>query len=521
MSEHDTSQLLELPSAFLALLIQHTASGPGGLASAAALSQTCKSLHGLSEAAVVTYSNIHVPGTIRSSAHQVWQWLAKRMGRIAGLRLQLCMEIEEYEGVDNDELLEWTQSLQALSGIPDVQLRVKWEGNMFYQNHLCLNRWLRQHGQTISHLTVQFEISDDRLNLRDFAEAAASCKSVDLSVLHDEEEATDLAELAPLAGSLERLICKCGPYDGFLSGFGALSSLRQLTCLHLCHEDLTREQPWDHLAHLTSLEELYVDVSASGDPSPLLALTRLSSLYVDSRDGGHDNPSSFSSLQPLSAFQQLQRLHLGHHACTATSLQGLAVLRHLHWLELKCITGRLQSLEGIGSGVTKLLLNQVSDIGSLAGIEACSNMKDLTLRNLDVSSLQPLESLSSMESLDTCNCCLKSLESLSGMPTTSLTSLDLSHCGSLIHLSGVEQLTALRRLYLGGCGVTSLQPLSQLGEGLQHLSVIECSSVQEVVLELPRVQPTADVMVYASHVREVVLAGGVSKPMCGDIIPRW
>jgi hypothetical protein len=46
---------------------------------------------------------------------------------------------------------------------------------------------------------------------------------------------------------------------------------------------------------------------------------------------------------------------------------------------------------------------------------------------------------------------------------------------------------------------------------LQKLVVKECSAVQEEVLELPHVKPTADVVVESSNVKEVVLAGGVRR----------
>jgi hypothetical protein len=43
---------------------------------------------------------------------------------------------------------------------------------------------------------------------------------------------------------------------------------------------------------------------------------------------------------------------------------------------------------------------------------------------------------------------------------------------------------------------------------LQRLKVVKCNNVQEEVVELPHVQPTADVVVIAGNVKEVVLAGG-------------
>jgi hypothetical protein len=89
MSVPLTSQLSALPPAWLALLFRHVASGPGGLANAAGLSQTCKFLHSLSEDPAVTYSNIVLAAAISSPVHPIWQWLARRLGRIADLSLVL------------------------------------------------------------------------------------------------------------------------------------------------------------------------------------------------------------------------------------------------------------------------------------------------------------------------------------------------------------------------------------------------------------------------------------------------
>jgi Leucine-rich repeat (LRR) protein len=156
--------------------------------------------------------------------------------------------------------------------------------------------------------------------------------------------------------------------------------------------------------------------------------------------------------------------------------------------------------------VAELDIQGASHLISLAGLEGCSNIQGLFLDECGVSSLQPLGAVSSLERLYVSQCGITSLEGLYGW---SLQSLRLRNCTSLAHLSGVEQLTALKRLEVERCGVTSLQPLSQLGEGLQYLSVEDCSRVQEVVLELPHVQPTADVRISGNGVREVLLAGGV------------
>jgi hypothetical protein len=113
--------VLELPRAWLALLFQHVASGPWGLANAAALAQTCKFLHNLSKGSAVMYSDLSLTAAISSPDHPIWQWLENRSGRIAGLNLNINASMYQ---VNTQQVSEWLQRLQTLSGIPGVQLRV-------------------------------------------------------------------------------------------------------------------------------------------------------------------------------------------------------------------------------------------------------------------------------------------------------------------------------------------------------------------------------------------------------------
>jgi Leucine-rich repeat (LRR) protein len=324
--------------------------------------------------------------------------------------------------------------------------------------------------------------------------------------------------------------------DGSLRGVSAFSSMAQLTALHLINADLGGEEPWEILAKLTSLQQVDFGGGASGDPSPLSALTRLSSLYLESSEFGADNeiPFSFSSLQPLSTLQQLEVLRLEGHACAATSLQGLSGLSKLKILEIQFDNNdaMLRSLEGISPGVIECSVVLAPDLVSLAGIESCTSLEKLSLDGCGVSSLQPLHGLSSLMEMKVYGCCLTSLEGLGFMSLHSLSlrdcnsfvqlsgvehlstlqTLDLGHCDSLAQLSGIEHLSALTSLVVDHCfGLTSLQSLSQLGEGLQKLAVLNCPRVQEDVLDLPHVHPTAAVSVAFSNVREVVLSGGVRK----------
>jgi hypothetical protein len=507
MSAQLTSQLLELPPAWLALLFQHVASGPGGLANSAALSQTCKLLHSLSEDPAVTYSNLFMAAAISSPDHSIWLWLAKRSGRISGLHLQLRAT------QDGVQLSGWMQPLQTLSGIPGLNLGVAWVGSIADLDHSCIALWLKQHGQLISHLTVEVDISERSLMLKDFCEAAAPCMSIDLTISHSSNEVVDLADLAPVAGSL-RFLCCVPKQHGSMRGATALKSMSQLTALCLVHEDLGNEEPWDMLASLASLQMLRLQVAASGDPSPLSALTGLTYLQLESSqsEANDQPPFSFSSLQPLSTLQQLGELHLEPHTCAATSLQGLAGLSNLKvlGLDFESSGGRLSSLEGIGPGLVELSVLHSPGLVGLAGIEGCTSMEKLILYNCHgVSSLQPLWGLSSMTELRVSGC--GHLANLQGLNSMSLQYLALAHCSDLDQLSGLEHFSSLKALWLEDCGVTSLQTLSQLWECLDELRVLSCKRVQEDVLELPHVQPTAAVHVSCSNVKEVVFGGGVRR----------
>jgi hypothetical protein len=406
-------------------------------------------------------------------------------------------------------------ALQTLSGIPSVQLRLEWIGRIAHVDHPCIAQWLKQHGQLISHLTAEVDIGNGSLTLKDFPGAAAACNSIDLTIWHMSDEVVDLSDLGAVAGSLQSVKCE-GPFEGgSLRGISALNCMPQLSALHFGHEELGNEEPWDSLAKLTSLQRLSLEVSAIGNPSPLSALTGLTYLNLGNllNNNGPDT-FSFSSLEPLGTLQQLEVLHLGARACAATSLQGLAVLSNLKLLDLSS-AAKLSSLEGISPGVIDFSVESTESLKDLAGIEGCTSMEKLSLQFCRVGDLQPLRGLSSLKDLEVWYCPLTSLE---GLNSRSLRSLGLEGCSSPTHLSGVEHLSALKNLCVAECGVTSLQPLSQLRGGLQKLEVFGCECVREEVLELPNVQPTADVLLTGNTVREVVLAGGVRKAMLQH---RW
>ena len=170
----------------------------------------------------------------------------------------------------------------------------------------------------------------------------------------------------------------------------------------------------------------------------------------------------------------------------------------------------LKSLEGVSAGLTSLTINSARRLVSLAGIEHLQGLQSLSVDRSGVSSLHGLAALGSLGSL-----CIggtfTTLTDLEGKLCTCLHSLELRSCGQLRQLLGIEGLTYLQKLCIQECGVTSLQPVGQLVGGLRELYVEKCSEVQEEFLELPHIQPTADVFIGTSNVKVVVLAGGVRR----------
>ena len=501
-ADHSPS-LLELPSTCLAHLVQHVASGPGGLASAAAFSRTCKYFYALSESSAVTYRNLHFGKPVKSLGHRFWPWLAKREGRIAGLTADV--RLLRVGGLGPEQL-------QVLFRIPGLHLTIHYDSEATAPLEAFVTKVLRPHGHLIDHLIAPVRIKEEELTLQDFGEAAAACRSLDLTARQYSEEPFDVGALDPVAGSLVRLNL-ASPGSLFSnSSLRKLSSFSRLSLLSLKHVALEAQDSWLLMAQLTNLKQLSLQIAASGDPSPLSALSGLSSLEIGSYDVVQEGliiRHTFSSLQPLSTLQQLEELELYAKACTATSLHGLAELSRLERLRLE--GPMLKSLEGLSMGLTVLGILKAPQLVSLAGFEHLQGLQKLALFDCGVSSFQLLAALGSLGDLSLSSGTLTSLVGLEGNLCTCLQSLRLSFCRELKQLSGIEGLTALQRVEIFYCGVTSLQPVGQLVEGLQKLRVTDCRSVQEEVLELPHIQPTPDVNIQHSNVKEVVLAGGVRR----------
>ena len=511
-ADRSPAKLVDLPSTWLADLVQHVASGAGGLASAAALSQTCKSFHDIWDSTAVTYRNLHLARPLHRLGRPFYQWIAKRQSRIAGFTasLSVCQMDDPWPGL---------KQLQLMFGIPGLRLAVRYSAQVSSPDDLFMNKVLRPHG----HLIDQLEVSDMRtatrpggLKLQDFCEAAAPCRSLDLTDHTEHRDPYNIGALSLVAGSLVRLKLRSLNYFfNELASGSTLSLLKQLTSLSLDNYGFGDQEPWVDLAGLTNLKQLFLRVAASGDPSPLSALTGLSTLHVENCvlpgilhagiQGALPVPYAFSSLQPLSTMQQLVELVLAEKACSATSLHGLAELSRLKTLRLDA--PMLKSVRGVRTGLTSLAITGALQLGSLSGIVHVQGLQGLTVLRSSVASLRPLGFLGNLGDLHIGGK-FTSLGGLEGNLCTSLHSLTLESCGQLKQLSGIEGLTALQHLTIRGAGVTSLQPVGQLVGGLRKLDVSDCNMVQEEVVELPHIQFPVDIC-KVRKVKELVLAGGL------------
>ena len=251
-ADHGPSKLLELPSTWLTNLVQHTASGAGGLASAAALSQTCKSFYALSESSAVTYRNLHVDKPLFSLDHPFWRWLAKRHSRVAGLTAELRLPT-----VRNPE--PEPEQLQVVFGIPGLHLTLGCNDVISTPDDPFVTKVLRPHGHLIDHLIASVRINSEELTLQSFCDAAAACRRLEVTVQQADrtQEPLNLRALEAVTGSLIKLKLESTTFP--LRGLESVSSLSlcsQLTSPSLDMLHFRAQEPWTHLSQLTNLKQL-------------------------------------------------------------------------------------------------------------------------------------------------------------------------------------------------------------------------------------------------------------------------
>ena len=197
------ADILQLPSTWLARLVQHVASGADGLASAAALSQTCKSFYALSDNPAVTYRNIHVKRPLFNPDQGFWQWLAKRHSRIAGLTAEVHLFTVP---VDPERQVE---QLQMLFAIPGLHLTLRCDYvTISSHDDPFMTKVLRPYGHLVDQLMASICMGLEGLTLQDFCKAAAPCRRLELNVTQLEDnpgEPLNMGSLQPVAASLVRL----------------------------------------------------------------------------------------------------------------------------------------------------------------------------------------------------------------------------------------------------------------------------------------------------------------------------
>ena len=514
-------ELLDLPKWWLAHLVQHVASGPGGLVSAARLSQACKLFRDLSKDSAVTYRNLHVDRPLFSLHPLFWSWLEEKHERVAGFTAEVPLPLLQNFCCNPSNATvavpeHKAKQLRVLFNIPDLRLTLRSDHEISNSDDTLMTKVLGPHGHLIGHLSVR--INGDMLRLQDFCEAATRCRSLDLTVVSRvlSHELVNLSDLHPVAGSLVQFCWKDAAlgawYPRSLEGVNSLSLLSQLTSLSLDNIDFRDEEPWIHLAALTNLKQLSLRGAALGDPSALSALTGLSSLKIHSSQVGYLLPCTFTSLQPLSTMHQLKELALLDQACSATCLHGLSGLSSLETLKLNA--PKLKCLSEVSTGLTSLTIKGA--LWSWDGIEELQSLRHLCVWRISHRSLRRIVALGNLEQLSLIDGTFTSLTGLQGNMRTSLHSLTLEGCYRLVSLWGIEGFSALEQLKISDCKVISLQPVERLVGGLEALRVYDCRRVQGEVLELPYIQPRAIVRIARSKVKEVVLAGGVRKRVDGD-----
>ena len=144
------------------------------------------------------------------------------------------------------------------------------------------------------------------------------------------------------------------------------------------------------------LKALHYEGGASNDLLwQLSGLTGLTSLQLGNGSGEWYD---LGSLRPLQGFGNLEKLEITASTCTATSLQGLESLDRLKRVYIRgCY--ELVSLQGLGKGVTILVLEDAWGLEALAGIESAMSLQELGLCECAVTSLAPLAELTALRSV--------------------------------------------------------------------------------------------------------------------------
>ena len=196
----------------------------------------------------MTYCNLRLDKPLRSLGHPFFRWLAKRHGRIAGLTAELQLVT-----------VHDSEQLQLMFSIPGLHLALRYDAELTSPDDLFMTKLLIPHGHLIDHLCSVVRINLGGLKLQDFCQAAAPCRSLDLTVKGSSEDPFNVGAITPVAQSLVRLTLKTTSlFFCKLENVSSLSLLSQLTSLSLHAIDLQAEEPWIHVGGLTKPEAAFL-----------------------------------------------------------------------------------------------------------------------------------------------------------------------------------------------------------------------------------------------------------------------
>ena len=322
------TNILELPDVLLAHLLQHMASGDEGLASAAALSLTCKSLSTLLDNSDVIYRSIHVHKPINSLDHPFWQWLAKRHGRVAGLTATLLLRTESSQPAKAQQ--PWL-CLAQLTNLKQLSLEVAASGDLSSLSALTGLSSPHLHSASVGVGSCSFISLHPLSTLLQLEELVLSDEACSATSLHGLAELSRLKALrldAPMLGTLE----------GFSTGLTSLVITNALGLASLAG-----------IEHLQGLQELSMHSSGVTSLHPLAGLDNLHKLLIGGRitslAGLEGNMCTSlhsltlercSRLRQLSGIERLTALQqLEIKSCGVTSLQPVGLVGGLRKLHVK------------------------------------------------------------------------------------------------------------------------------------------------------------------------------------------
>ncbi|MEL6344591.1 MAG: hypothetical protein AAFV53_15860 [Myxococcota bacterium] len=305
----------------------------------------------------------------------------------------------------------------------------------------------------------------------------------------------DLAHLSGLT-SLQRLILNRIPITD-LSGLGDLPALHDL---HLDGCDLKKGlQGIGRCAHLKELE---VDKS---DLTSLDGIQGCAALRTLRLDGEHPK---LSDVQALAGLKNLAWFRVMN--APLDDLSALPIQTPLRSLDLSGLP--ITSLKGIPTVTGGITLYRLSKLTSLDGIEACPDLRRLSLSNSPITRLAPLAACTALERISLYD--MDSLTDLSGIsihiedinlngfgaleslktlpPFAQLEKLDIQNAHRLVDLTGIAGLPRLERLRVVGPALTDLSGLIG-ADTLKGLDLRGCKALKDVspLTKLPALRAVA------------------------------